>query len=490
MAKRYKEDKPKKEIIISEKTADENETAEQAEKEEKKKAIKFPKFKKENKHDKKTPAEVIIRESSDDIPDEDYYTAEEDISEERREKLRTALEGAEIDEIGPQRKHLSVKTIVCLSIIIFAVALSVLLWLNRDRLSPARIVNWFQTSLTGGAVGDGYPISVTGTNVDTDNFMTADGNCVALSDTALSVNDSLGNSTFTIGHSYNEPALSYSYGKYLLYNMGGTGFTLLTDGDDAEKKNAEDKISAGAISGNGRYALLEQPADYTCDLNVYDSNSNDSDGIGDKLLYTFHFAENYGVAVALNSDGSKGAVATVSSDRGELYTEITILDFAQPEPVASFISAGNLVTELMWGDNGMIYAVGDTKTVICTRNNEFTEYDYGGKTVTAVSLAGSKAYVSVSGYEHNGPSTLLVFSSAEAPLEIPLENIITDISSYGSVVSVLCDNTVRSFDSGNGEAIASVESGYDAKGLAMTDESHSYVLGVNQIRYVALVNKP
>ena len=41
--------------------------------------------------------------------------------------------------------------------------------------------------ITGTGEGDGYPVAITGSSVSEGNFLSAEGNAVALSDTALTI---------------------------------------------------------------------------------------------------------------------------------------------------------------------------------------------------------------------------------------------------------------------------------------------------------------
>ena len=163
-----------------------------------------------------------------------------------------------------------------------------------------------------------------------------------------------------------------------------------------------------------------------------------------------------------------------------------MFSFDKEAPVAEVISKSNLILNLSWSGSN-IYAIGDTKTVVSDSNFNFSEYDYGGKQITATSSDNGKAFVSISGYAHAGASTLLIFDSSAEPKKIELSGRITDISSIGSTVSVLVNSTVYSYNLSSLAPTGTCDAGYDAKGIAMVNESELYVLGVREIRDVSLV---
>lgn len=426
--------------------------------------------KKRHYEKKKTKEAVLIREKT--VPDEgDYYDADE-------------MEEEQQEDAAPKEKRnfrgLNTKVAVRIAIIVVLLVGVLVFWLNRDNFSPENISNWFQTQMMGTGVGDGYPVEITGSDVKAGNFAVSDGNCIVLSDTALTGLNSTGREMFSSRHSYASPGLSINNGRYLIYNRGGTNYSLVTAEKGTEKRKTEEKITAAAISNGGEYAILTQPADYASRLDVYSLNGD--------LKYYYQFAEGYTTALALNEDGTQGAVASVNSSSGELNTTISVFDFNSTEPVAEYVSQGNIITSLYWQGN-TIYGVGDMKTVVSSGGYEFAEYDYGGKQLTAVTCENDRVFVSISGYEHAGPSTLLIFHGSAEPGVIELEDRITDISSYGNAVSVLVRHRVYAYDLYSLQPRGECDAQYDTKAIAMTNENDLYVLGVREIGKVSLEKK-
>ena len=85
---------------------------------------------------------------------------------------------------------------------------------------------------------------------------------------------------------------------------------------------------------------------------------------------------------------------------------MTVFDLNSTTPAAEYESQDNLLLGAGWGDNGVLYAVGDA-SLLRARSGElsFSEYSYQGRTPTAFQFAGGQCYLSVSAYEHAGAST-------------------------------------------------------------------------------------
>ena len=152
-----------------------------------------------------------------------------------------------------------------------------------------------------------------------------------------------------------------------------------------------------------------QPADYASELRVYNKNGS--------LQYKYSFADSYITAVALNTDGTRAAVASTITHAGTLISRITVLDMSETEPIAEYESDGNLIFAVQLNRSGRVTAIGDTETLVSDTSYNFTPYAYDGRTVTAYTLIPSGAVVSVSNYAYGGDSTLLIFRDSAEPVE-------------------------------------------------------------------------
>lgn len=365
------------------------------------------------------------------------------------------------------------KSLYKVAAVLLAAVLVLIVLENWENLSPGNVGEWIRTKAVGLGFGDGYPADLTGSVAEPGNFGSSNGNMYVVSDTALTVMNGSAKELFSARHSYNNPAVSEAGGRYLLYNMGGTGYQVETSAGMQLSGVADCDITTGTICNSGKFALAVQPADYAAELRVYLKDGSQQ--------YQYRFADTYISAVALNPDGTKGAVASVVSRSGAIVSRITVFDFSKEEPVAQYESEGNLIVQLLWSDSNRIIAVGDAQTLVSDTKFNFEAYDYGGREVTAVCMTDSRAIVSVSNYTYGGSSTLLIFRDSAKPVEAELSGRAEWLSSAGGKAAALLADEVVSVDLSTGTAEATCAISADTKAVAMADEGTVYLLGVKEI---------
>lgn len=405
-----------------------------------------------------------VKYEYDGAPKDDFLEEGEEPEEVRRKK---------------EQRHLP-KAVYYISLVLLAVVIGLSLWMNREYLNWDTLKEWTVLQIRGEENGDGFPVQITGANVYAGNFLCSGSSAVVLSNTAFTSINSRGAQEASIQHSLSQPVLQAAGGRYLLYNQGSTGYMTLSAGQVAVSGAAEENIIAGCVSPQGNFALGLEGNHGASKLQVFLKDGS--------LQYEYPFANDYITAAAINYDGTFGAVCTVNSEKGEMVSKLTILDFTQPEPVTQFETRSNLLWAAYWGENGVIYAVGDGALVTGKSSDyQFTEFDYQGRQLTAFCLDSGRAFLSISAYEHVGASTLLAFNGGEAygetnPVRMELSERIEAISVSGGTVGVLAGGQVAFRDYTTGMELGRADAGADAKSLALASERKAYILGASEIR--------
>ena len=416
------------------------------------------------KKDKNGETKEIFKLTSLQTPDYENEDDDPEISEEGEERLK---------------KIRVPKAVYRIALILLALVLGLAFWVNRDKLTLEHITSWVKLQFVGDNTGDGFPVSITGSSVAAGNFTAQSGDVLVLSDTSLTKLDVVGRSMLSLRHSFSAPSMRTAGDRTLLYNQGSVGYLLLSGTQTVVSDSAPHDVLVGAVAQNGRYALGTQGEDGASELDVYQRDGT--------LQFQYMFARDYITAAALNYDGTMGAVCTVRAEKGELVSRIVIFDFNKPNPVSEFEVEGNYLLDVSWTEGGDIYAVGDTAILIADSSRyEFTEYSYDGRRLTAYHFGQGRAFLSVSAYEHAGPSTLLVFHRKAEPLRIEASERIVSVSAYGGTVAVLADSSALFFDSSTGTSLGQAAAGSDAKGIALGSESMAYVLGVSEVRTIQI----
>lgn len=386
------------------------------------------------------------------------------------------------EEAARRERRAIPKAVYTISLVLVAVIIGLGLWINREYLTLDNMREWAKLQVLGEESGDGFPVPITGSTVYQSNFISSGGAAVMLSDTALTVVNAEGREALSLRHDLNQPMLQSASGQLLMYNSGSTGYTVLSGTEVKVSGVAERDIITGAVAANGRFALGLAGEYGASRLQVFLEK--------DELQYEYSFANDYITAVALNHDGTRGAVCTARSDKGEMVSKLTIFDFDQTEPVAQYETRGNLLFAAYWGENGTIYGVGDAAMVYGKSSDfAFSEFDYQGRQLTAYRLAANRAFLSISAYEHVGPSTLMILNGNEPygennPIRVEMDKRIEAISVSGGTVGLLIGGEAVFCDYSTGRELARAEAGADAKSLALSSESQAYVLGVSEVRTV------
>ncbi|WP_283610014.1 DUF5711 family protein [Faecalispora anaeroviscerum] len=361
-------------------------------------------------------------------------------------------------------------------ILLISVA-GLLVWFNRDNLSPQNIGGWIQSKVVGMGVGDGYPAALdNGRNVAPGNFFAADKNVVVVSDTSITMLNSTAKELARRQHSFSNPVAKAWGQRVLVYNLGGTGYQVESISKAGERRIADSDILAGAISGNGRVALATESQGYHSRMTVYQENG--------KAFYTYDFSEYYITHIALNRSGTRAAVAGVAAKNGAMVSVVYLFDFGSPKPVSQLTYQDNLVLSLDYGQNGAIVAVGDQLTSVISENGEKTDYGYGSQSYLGSAVDNGRTALLLAPYANaDSASLVLVDAKGKQTASVPMGQKAESISLYGDTAAVLLsDETIHAYTASGGAQKGACSGGKDARALTLRDESSVYVLGFSEIR--------
>lgn len=364
--------------------------------------------------------------------------------------------------------------------ILLIAVLGLVLYVNRENLTPERIADWVQERVVGLGVGDGYPAPITGSQVLACNFTSASGEVVMVSDTHLTALNSTAKEVLSRQHSFSFPILRLCGDRALLYNLGGNGYQIETRSKTLFRGDAESNILAGAMAENGHYALLLESTDYLGQLSVF-TDANEEQ-------YEYRFSGCYPVTVALNSDASKALVCGVYAEGGAFASSLYLIDLSSSqgvEPAVSFAEATPIGA--FWYNDGSAAAVCDTLTAVVTENGSVVQYSYGGWQLACYAGGDGFTALGLSPYADAASGKLVLLnSSGQEQRSFPLSAEPDAVSVYGNTAAVLADGTVYAYSIADGVLIAQAEAGDDAVSLALANESSAYILGVSEIRTVSL----
>ncbi len=364
--------------------------------------------------------------------------------------------------------------------ILAVAALAVLGWYNRTNLEPENVLQWIKTSVVGLGVGDGYPMTFSGSTVAPRNFLCEGKNVVFASDTALSVCSPSGKELLNAQHSYAEPAVCASGVRVLLCNVGGKEAEVETVGGGTVKLSVGQNILGGTLAANGKTAVISAADGYCGMMTAYDA-------VG-KVLSYYWFSDYYPTAVALSPDGTKAAVTGVSAKEGSLVSAVYLIPLAGGKTVRpSVTSDGNLLSGVFWDTDRTVAAVGDTGAVFLDAfSGTKTEYGFGGSQLTAYCGNGGRLALALMPYEGSRSQKLAVVGPAGNELyTAKFSEKIRSVSLFGGTVAALSGGRAYFGSlSSPSSAARECDAGSDASAVTLKDESSAYVLGISEVRLV------
>ena len=416
----------------------------------------FKKFKGHYAERKTSDRDVI---SYEDMPLDDYEQEKTDISPDSVKKIL----------IG-----------VCIAL---AAGLIVFAFANRDNLTWDNISNWWTYDVLGNA-GNGYPVNLVGTEVNSGNFAVNQGHVAYASDTSFVTLNSTGSEVANVQLRYSKPVMKSSGNRFLTYGIGTTGYQIQDFDGMLYSGEAEGAIYTADITSNGVYGIITEGSGYLSVLYVFNSNNN--------RIYKYSFSEYYINSITLNSDGSGCVACGITSDNGAVKTGVYVLDFTKEEPVSQYSINGDTIVDSDYLNDNRVVLVGQSSSYIIKMGEEnYVTVKYDSKTLAnycfnpdtnsfalALSKSGDGRSCAIEIYNDNGEKTSSIDTDYGAE----------SISLYKGTVAILDGNTAYGFNS-EGTQLYSCDTGTGSKRLILTSDNTAYVLSVNQVRFFDL-SKP
>lgn len=224
--------------------------------------------------------------------------------------------------------------------------------------------------------------------------------CLAVySDTYLTTVNSDGKQLFSSYLPYSNPVIETSARRTLIYDMGGTGLSVVSKKSEAFSKKLDNQIHFAKIGLKGNVAVVTATEKFPSYLTVYDKNGNE----------IYHWADgNYITAVALSSSGDGCLIATSYASKGTIRSTITELDFSKSEITAKTKPVESMILTISYTSDGGFWAIGDNAFYRYSKDLEqefFYDYRYdisgyavGGDVcaVECLSIDGKYSYLTVS----------------------------------------------------------------------------------------------
>ncbi len=368
-----------------------------------------------------------------------------------------------------------VGVIIKIGIVLLGSFLLVFIALHWDKFSPDNIVDWFKYDFFNYGGGNGYPITIDGTDIEQSNLKMIDNRLVYVSDTSVVVLNNKGGTIQNIQHNYSKPYIETNGNEGILYNLGGKEYKTFSKSEVLNSDTLSDNIISADIASNGTYAIITETNGYLSKLTAYLNDNTE--------MYKYSFSEYYINDVSLSSDGQRVCVSGISSKNGTIFSCIYVIDFSKETPISSYEFTDSIIYDLCYLDNGNIAFIADNSAgIINMDTSDIREYDYNDRHLTSyyfnredglvvsVSTSADGRNCSIVGIDSNCNFSSKI-ETKEKVLSLSLHNNIFLLSDNGNIISY-------DFD---GNKVGECEIKEDISKIISVSNKKIYSLCLNQI---------
>lgn len=336
----------------------------------------------------------------------------------------------------------------------------------------------FQTvSNITAVVGTGsYPIAVSGSQ--TLSVVPMGNYYLHLTDTHFSAYSSAGKILFSEAHGYENPVLSASKGKSLLYNQGGKQFSVYTLNGIQQDGETKNEIICGAISDSGNFAIASYSESYASQVTVYNKRY--------KQIYEWYSAEDTINNVAVASSGRKIAVSTFNSSSGVFNSKINVINFKSATPEHTLTYENKIIYGLK-SCNKSNFSVIKSNGVDTVKWSNYKLEDYTDDYTISYYRNNSSVNIAVFSRERDKTDNKIVVFSKRGRVKktVNYNGAINDIQVRGSNIYCINDSSVNVLDF-DGNVKFSAEYGFGGKGISVISANVVAVITNNEILRIKL----
>ncbi|MCI9449091.1 MAG: hypothetical protein HFE30_02405 [Clostridiales bacterium] len=233
-----------------------------------------------------------------------------------------------------------------------------------------------------------------------------DGLCV-IGGGKVTIYDSTGVELCSAGEKFSSPAVSKSDKYLLVYDLGGTSYSLYNAVTRVCSRKTEMPIISADVSDNGSYAVTYESKEAKYVTEIYNSALVKNMSI---------YKDKYVVDTALSGSGSCAAIAAVGESGDDISCEVTFCETGKEEPIGSFSYIGAIPLRIESNDDGFV--------LLCDDAVRF--YDNSGKAVSEHNIKGEKSAF----FDASGKSCVLVCRENS----VGLKNTVYSFDNKGNIL--------------------------------------------------------
>lgn len=379
------------------------------------------------------------------------------------------------------KRQIIYKDIKNIFLILLSTFLLLVVWSNRVNFLPDNIHMYIGDNLLSFSLSSKFPIQIQGEKIQTENLQVNNSYVLALSDNNFEIFSKKGKKLLSEKHNFSNPNLQVSNSKYIIFDRGGKTFKITGNRKTFYSGATDQNIMAATISDIGSYAIATQSLRYLFEIQVFDKKN--------ALRFSVPISEYYITNLALDSPGTTLAASGISSNNGDIISNIYVIDVASKKIKSQFMFPDNLITDIKFFSNGNFVAIGDKySTFINPKTKSVVKHPYENNVLKFYDFNKSEAICFCLSQSINEPSENILIkldASGNEIQTITADYDFNDIIMKGNKIIGLTKNKIISYNMwGNFEGYISSENYYQK--ILPASRRYIYAINSNKISKIKL----
>ncbi len=266
-----------------------------------------------------------------------------------------------------------------------------------------------------------------------------------------------GKKIFSYQHGFAYPIVKTSAERFVLYNQGGSEFSVYNLNKELFSGKTEKTILSADISDSGVYAIATQSDSYSSQVTVYNKNN--------KQIYKWMCADYTINNVTLSSDGKRLAVSVINTKSGKFISKLYILKYDAATPVNVIDFENELILSLNNHSSRQFYTVFDNKVIFKNWKNMSTNTYETDKSIFFVKNSSNFTLI-VDGLLANKNENHITVCNKKGVIksEFNFDKEIIDVAIQGKYIYILSDRNIYIYNT-KGELLNSAECDFGIKNI-------------------------
>ncbi len=251
--------------------------------------------------------------------------------------------------------------------------------------------------------------------------------------------------------------------KYLLvYDFGGTKFSLYNTFTAVFSDSFDYGITDAAISDSGSFALVTRTKEYNYAVMVYSKNCN---------LINRYRGNEYVIDLAISNDGKRIAIARVEAEGGYYNTSLIIGEPGSDDIVAELNLSNVFPVKCAFSEDGELALICDKEIYFYDKNGSLIgNYPISGS-LSQIACQGDYVAFTVANNSIESDNTAIVLDyGGNVKFEGGIDGRIADIELLDGSLFVLCESSIKRINISGKKEYSKDASGYGKRLIVFTQD--------------------